>query len=610
MNSADRKGFAGPLWTVAVFIGAAATLRYAQEFFLPLVLAGLLSFLLSPLVRRLERWRLGRVGSVLVTTAMAFVLIAGMTYLVTDEFLDLAGSLPKYRDNLIAKISALKPRGDSLLSRAGQTIAEVTEALTKSAEATVQTGPAKAESAPAKPAATPAATERPVPVQIARTAESPFRTLKDFLSPVLGTLGSAFVVLVIAIFMLLAGSDLRDRLIHLMGRGRLRITTQALDEVAHRISRYLRAQLIVNASFGLATGVGLHFIGIQNAVFWGLLGMVLRFLPYIGAWIAAAFPLVLSIAMFESWTQPMLTLGLFVAAELIIANVIEPWLYGTSTEISSLAVVVSAVFWTWLWGGVGLVLATPLTVCLAVAGKYLPDLAFLDLLMGDKPSIAQSDRLYQRLLALNGEEASDIVEQHAKEHSALAAFDDVMIPALRNIEADFRTGVLSDVARADACQIVREIIADLAPPPAEAAATTAPILLLPAYHEADELAALMLAQVLAASGVVTTVLSSMLLSSEGVAQAVALAPRIVCISSMPPVSSIAARALCKRLRSQLPSARILVGLWRPDNAEFATRRERLDKAGADATYPDLRRCSADITQFATCTPPSETQPSA
>ena len=609
MNPANRKDFAGPLWIVAVFVGAAATLRYAQEFFLPLVLAGLLSFLLSPLVRRLERWRLGRVGSVLVTTAMAFALIGGLSYLVTDEFLDLARSLPKYRDNLIAKIIALKPRGDSLLSRAGQTITEVTEALTKPTVATSQSGPPKAEGAPAKPATTPVATERPVPVEIAPTPENPLRTLKDFLSPVIGTLGNAFVVVVITIFMLIAGSDLRDRLIHLMGRGRLRVTTQALDEVAQRISRYLRAQMIVNASFGLAIGVGLHFIGVQNAVFWGLLAMVLRFLPYIGAWIAAAFPLVLSIAMFESWTQPMLTLGLFVVAELIISNVVEPWLYGTSTEISPLAVVVSAVFWTWLWGGVGLVLATPLTVCLAVAGKYLPDLAFLDLLMGDKPSIAQSDRLYQRLLALNGEEASEIVEQHARENSALAAFDDVVIPALRSIETDFRAGVLSDTARADACQIVREIIADLAPPPADAAApdTAAPILLLPAYHEADELAALMLAQVLTASGVATTVLSSKLLSSEVVAQAVALAPRIVCISSMPPVSSIAARALCKRLRNQLPSARILVGLWRPENAEFTARRERIAKAGADATHPDLRRCAADITQFATCTPPAETQ---
>ena len=591
MNVAERKGFAGPLWIVAVFIGVAATLRYAQDFFLPLVLAGLLSFLLSPLVRRLERWRLGRVGSVLVTTALAFVLIGGLTYLVTDEFLDLARSLPKYRDNLIAKVSALKPRGDSMIGRAGRTITEVTEALTQ----------------PAGVPATQAHEVSAVPMDISRNSENSLRTLMAFVSPVVGPLGSALMVMVIAIFMLIAGSDLRDRLIHLMGRGRLRVTTQALDEVAQRISRYLRAQLIVNACFGLAIGVGLYFIGIQNAVFWGLLAMVLRFLPYIGAWIAAAFPLVLSVAMFESWTQPLLTFGLFVAVELILSNVVEPWLYGSSTEISPLAVVVSALFWTWLWGGVGLVLATPLTVCLAVAGKYLPDLAFLDLLMGDKPSIAQSDRLYQRLLALNGEEASDTVEQHAREHTALAAFDDVVIPALRGIEADFRTCVLSDVARADACQIVREIIADLAPPPAAAATTaSAPILLLPAYHEADELAALMLAQVLAESGVVTAVLSSKLLVSEVVAQAVALAPHIVCISSMPSVSSTAARALCKRLRSQLPLARIIVGLWRPDDAEFANRLDRLKKTGADVAYPDLRRCAADITQFANCTPPSET----
>ena len=224
---------------------------------------------------------------------------------------------------------------------------------------------------------------------------------RSVLSPVIGPLGHTCVVIVIVIFMLLAGDDLRDRLIHLVGRGRLRVTTQALDDAGHRISRYLRAQLLVNASFGLAIGIGLFFIGIPNAVFWGLLGMVLRFLPYIGPWLAALLPLALSLAVFESWTQPLLTIGLFAVCELVSNNVIEPWLYGTSTEISPLAVIVSALFWTWLWGGVGLVLATPLTVCLAVAGKYLPDLAFLDLLMGDKPSIAPGDRLYQRLLALN-----------------------------------------------------------------------------------------------------------------------------------------------------------------------------------------------------------------
>ena len=592
MSLTDRKSLAGPLMVLALFISVVATLRYAQEFFLPLVLAGLLSFLLSPLVRRLERWRLGRVGAVLLTAALAFVMLGGLTYLVTSQFLDLARSLPKYRSNLIARVGSLKTNQNNPLRLAVQTISEVTAALNKPEDTTASEKP------------------RPARVEVVQTAEvGSIQMLMGVLWPVVGPLANSFVVIVIVIFMLMAGADLRDRLIHLMGRGRLRMTTQALDEVGQRISRYLRAQLMVNASFGLAIGVGLHFIGIHNAVFWGLLGMVLRFLPYIGAWIAAALPLALAIAMSKTWTQPLLTIGLFVTVELIVANVVEPWLYGASTEISPLAVVVSALFWTWLWGGVGLVLATPLTVCLAVAGKYLPGLAFLDLLMGDKPSIATGDRLYQRLLALNEEEASEIIEKHTHEQSALAAFDDAVLPALRSIEADSCAGVLSDAARNDACQILRQIISDLpvpSPTPEAATLETAMILCIPANHERDELSALMLAHVLAESGVAATVLSSKLLAGESVEQAVALAPSIVCVSSLPPVSTIAARALCKRLRARLPSARIVVGLWQPDDEEFAARRERLSKAGADETYPDLRRAAAGIAAFAACTLPPGT----
>ena len=597
MNLTERKSLTGPLLVLALFLSVVATLRYAQEFFLPLVLAGLLSFLLSPLVRRLERWRIGRVGAVLMTAALAFVMIGGLTYLVTSQFLDLARSLPKYRSNLIARVGSLKTNKSNPLRIAVETISEVTAALNK---------PEDTASAP-----TAADKTRPARVEVVQTAESgSIQMLMGVLYPVVGPLANSFVVIVIVIFMLMAGTDLRDRVIHLIGRGRLRVTTQALDEVGQRISRYLRAQVMVNASFGIAIGTGLYFIGIPNAVFWGLLGMVLRFLPYIGAWIAAALPLALAIAIFESWTQPLLTIGLFVIVELVVANVVEPWLYGASTEISPLAVVVSALFWTWLWGGVGLVLATPLTVCLAVAGKYLPGLAFLDLLMGDKPSIATGDRLYQRLLALNEEEASEIIEKHTREQSALAAFDDAVLPALRSIEADFRAGVLSDAARGEACQILRQIISDLpvpSPTPEAATMETAMILCIPASHEGDELAALMLAHVLAESGVAASVLSSKLLAGESVEQAVALAPPIVCISSLPPVSTIAARALCKRLRARLPSARIVIGLWQPDDAEFIARRERLAKAGADETYPDLRRAAVGLAAFAACTPPLEAE---
>lgn len=588
MNLVDRKNFTGPLLILALFVATAAMLRYAQDFFLPLVLAGLLSFLLSPLVRRLEHWHLGRIGAVLVTTTLAFVLIGGLTYVVSSQFLDLARSLPKYRSNLIARVATLKTNESNPLRLAFQTINDVTAALDQQ-EATTAV-PKVAEQA------------QPVRVEVIETTNSSVQMLMGVLWPVVGPVANTFVVIVIVIFMLLAGDDLRDRLIHLMGRGRLRVTTQALDEAGLRISRYLLAQLMVNASFGFAIGIGLFFIGIPNAVFWGLLGMVLRFLPYIGPWIAAALPIALSLAVFETWTQPLFTIGLFVVCELVSNNVVEPWLYGTSTEISPLAVIVSALFWTWLWGGVGLVLATPLTVCLAVAGKYLPDLAFINLLIGDKPSIAPGDRLYQRLLALNEEEASNIVERHAHDQSVLSAFDEVVLPALRDLEADYRDDALSNVARADACQILRQIIADLAEPRLAFEATAGPVLCLPASHEGDEIAALMLAQVLAESGIAVTVLSSKLLAAEAVEQAAALAPSIVCISSLPPVSTIAARMLCQRLRAQLPSARIVVGLWQPEGPDFTTRRARLGKAGADETYPDLRRAAAGIAEYAACTP--------
>ena len=591
MKLADRKIITGPLLALALFVSAAATLRYAQDFFLPLALAGLLSFLLSPLVKRLER-RLRRVGAVLMTAALAFVLIGGLTYLITSQFLDLAASLPQYRSNLISRVSSLKTTPNNPLRRAVQTISEVTAELNKKAD--LATGSKTAEKS------------RAMPVEVVQKDDGSIQMLIGVLWPVLSPIANTLVVIVITIFMLLAGEDLRDRLIHLVGRGRLRVTTQALDEVGERISGYLRAQLMVNASFGLAIGAGLYFIGIPNPVFWGLLGMALRFLPYIGPWIAAALPLALSMAIFPSWTQPILTLGLFVAVELIITNVVEPWLYGATTEISPLAVIVSALFWTWLWGGVGLVLATPLTVCLAVAGKYLPDLAFLDLLLGDKPLIAPGDRLYQRLLALNEEEASDIIEKYTREKNAVAAFDEAVFPALRSIEIDARAGILSEDSRNEAFQILRQILAELPEAQKEPTEPNSSILCIPASNEGDELAAMMLAYVVAESGVKAKVLSSKLLASESIEQAVALAPSIICISSLPPISTIAARALCKRLRAQLPSARIIVFTWESDEAEFKARRERFGKAGADESYSDLSRAAVGLTELAACTLPPGT----
>jgi predicted PurR-regulated permease PerM/methylmalonyl-CoA mutase cobalamin-binding subunit len=597
-----------------------AALYFAQDLFLPLVLAGLLCFLLAPLVAIFERWHLGRVGAVLVTTALAFSLIAAVAYLFTTQLLDLAGKLPNYKSNLLGKVASLKTSGHSPIERAAQTIEEVMEAFNKdgppdsTAVASGRSGPVPKGDKNSTPDSTANASVAarkvdPVRVEVVRSPNDAFQSLRTVLLPVVSPLGSAAVVAILVVFMLLGREDLRDRFIHLIGRGRLRVTTEALDEAGTKVSRYLLAQLVVNVSYGVPIAAGLWFIGIPNAALWGLLCALLRFLPYVGAWIGAAFPIILSLAVSESWTQPIATLGLFIAVELISNNVVEPWLYGASTGLSPLAIVASAVFWTWLWGSIGLVLATPLTVCLAVAGKYLPDFAFLDLLLGDKPPIAPADRLYQRLLALDEEEAFEIVDERVRADSKAVAFDEIVLPALLNTEADSRAGLVPEPTRTACFQLLRRILTELGGAPETPDVESPAILCIPANHEADELAALMLAQILQERGIVAPVLSSKLLAAESVEQAVALAPPVICISSLPPVSVIAAAQLCKRLRARLPSARIVVGLWQPEDPDFSRRRERLENVGANEVFPDLQRAAVSLSQVAAVSPPESSEPS-
>lgn len=284
------------------------------------------------------------------------------------------------------------------------------------------------------------------------------------------------------------------------------------------MSRYLLAQLIVNVTYGIPIGVGLALIGVPNAVLWGIIATLLRFVPYIGPWIAASFPIALSLAT-PGWTTPLMTIALFVVIELLSNNVVEPWLYGSRTGLSPMAIIVAAVFWTWLWGAVGLLLATPLTVCIAVLGKYIPSLDFLDVLLGDKPPIAEEDRFYQRLLAMDDEEVSAIAEKYTAAHSLIETYDRLIIPALRLADEDFIAGVLTEERRCQLLEMVKEIINDLAesecPTPAkEMDREETSVICVPAGDLADEVAACMLAQMLAPSGVVAHVIPSKLLASE------------------------------------------------------------------------------------------------
>jgi hypothetical protein len=365
----------------------------------------------------------------------------------------------------------------------------------------------------------------------------------------------------------------------------------------------LLAQLIVNVTYGIPIGIGLYFIDIPNPILWGLLATVLRFVPYIGPWIAAAFPIVLSFAISKSWWPPALVIGLFVVIELISNNVIEPWLYGSSTGLSPMAILVAAVFWTWLWGVGGLLLATPLTVCIAVLGKHIPAFSFLDVLLAENPPIAPADRFYQRLLAGDEEEVCEIAETYLSAHSVAALFDDVILPTLRQIEADVRAGSLAEQDRAHHHQLTRALISDLEMPVREIKLEPSlpnQVLILPAKNEADELAALMLCRLLVTHGVNAEWVSAKALTSEMIERAVAENPPEICISTVPPISVMAAASLAKRLKARLPESRIEVGLW--DSRPNARRHERLQRAAPDAVFNSIAAAAEEIVVHTTLRP--------
>ena len=459
--------------------GCLVVLYFAREVLIPLALALLFSFLLGPVVRRLERRGLGRVPAVLAVAAAFFCGAALLTWVMVSQVIDLAGKVPGYQGNIQHKMEALRGHGGSL-----QTAARVleklqqreTEAAPADAPAPKGGGPAAADRA-ADTLAQAAAT--PQPVRVVEPPASPPQFLRNFFGPLLAPLSLAGIVVIFTVFILIQREDLRDRIVHLAGPERLPITTQAIDEAGSRVSRYLRAQVTVNLGFGMAVGVGLFFIRVPNAALWGLLATVFRFVPYVGAPAAALAPLLISLAAFDSWRPVALTAGLYVGLELTAGNAVEPWLYGTSTGLSPVAIIVAATFWTWLWGGVGLLLSTPLTVCIVVLGRYVPQLEFLHTLLGDEAVVPMDAKLYQRLLAFDEEEVTAHVDDYLKEHPVAELYDTVLIPVLNQAQNDARHGSLGEDRQEFIRQTVRTLVDDLrerppealAPPPAAEAGT-------------------------------------------------------------------------------------------------------------------------------------------
>jgi methylmalonyl-CoA mutase cobalamin-binding subunit len=429
----------------------------------------------------------------------------------------------------------------------------------------------------------------------------------------LGPLGTAGLVLLLVIFMLMKREDLRGRMIRLIGQGRISATTRAIDDAGSRVARYLTMQLLVNVSFGSCVAIGLYFIGVPNAVLWGAFAAIMRFVPYVGVWIAAAVPMLLSFAVSTSWLSPFLTLGLFVVLELINANAIEPWLYGSSTGVSSIALIIAAVFWTWLWGPIGLVLAVPLTVCLAVMGRHVPKLQFLSVLLSEEQALAPHEECYHRLLAFGLDEAHDLAEAYVKTNSLTSLYDSVLIPTVTLAEMDAQRDELDAEHRSAIHHHIRDLIEDLgsAPPsksqleadkavakhtPFPLSGPTCRVLCVPARAHRDELAGTMLVQLLRQQDFDAENASAVLSSGELVEMAAKSDPEAICISVVAPSTLIHARYLSAKLRAQLPRVKIVVGIWGATE-NMAGAGERLRSSGADEVVVSLAEAVVQLAKF-------------
>ena len=552
-------------------VGVVAVLRFAEDVLVPVGIALLLAFLLAPTVSRLERVGANRPVAVALTSVVAFTLLGAVLYLVVQQFIGLVEQLPSYRDNLLVKIHALPGSGGGL-DRGVATVKELTDELAKAS--------------PGKPSSPEIAK-----VQIVEPPPNVAQVVRGLFGPLVGPASTAAIVLVFVVFMLLQREDLRDRLVRLLGASEMHLTVTALDDAAQRVSRYLAMQLFINSVQGAVVGLGFYLIGLPQAVLWGALTAVLRFIPYLGPALAAAGPIVLAMAFFPGWTQPLLVVGLILVLEFISNNVLEPRLYGSSVGVSSFALIVAAVFWTWLWGTAGLFLATPLTVCLVVMGKYIPHLAFLNVALGDQPVLQRSERFYQRLLANDADEAQVLLDEALREGSLLALSDEVLLPALRYIEHDHDRGAFDDARRDALVAQVSELIDDLpeAAPAKPDAAGGSPtpaqpevrlrVLCLPAADAADEAAAYLLARVAAPGAVDVEVSSIATLKGEMIERAAQNPPDVYFVSAAPPAAVLAARYLCKKLRSRFPQTPIVVGLWGAEG-DLTRATERLVSAGA------------------------------
>jgi predicted PurR-regulated permease PerM len=606
-----------------------ATLYFGRDVFVPVALSILLSFVLAPLVHALQDFRVPRAISVIGVVLLAFSIIFVIGGVIATQMTQLAGELPRYESNMRAKIQSLRgtAAANNTLERAADVLQDLGKELNKPKElSSARSATPAANSLPGQDA-------RPIPVEVRQPPPTALESIAALISPLLHPLMTSGIVIIFVIFTLLQREDLRNRLIKLAGSHDLQKTTVALNDAAERLSRLFLSQLALNSAFGLVIGTGLWFIGVPSAVLWGILAGILRFVPYIGVFIAAVFPLLLAVAVDPGWSMLLWSAALFVIVEPLVGQVIEPLLYGRSTGLSPLAVVVSATFWTALWGPIGLVLATPLTICLVVLGRHVENLKFLEVMFGDRPALSPSELFYQRMLADDPAEALDNAEQFLKERPLAAYYDEVALKGLKLAQADLDRNALDTLhlqrIRDSVIELVRELDDHEDQPQkrvtqdVEAAAAVdsiedprvydfpilakdkltthwrgeAPVLCIAGRTGLDEAVAVMLAQILSKQGIGTRLEGVDVLSSANILRLETKGIVMVCVSFLNTSSIAQMRFTIRRLRRKLPGVVIVLGSWNAE-ADSTVLADAVKADGVALTLHDavklcLEEASAD-----------------
>jgi predicted PurR-regulated permease PerM len=539
-----------------------------------------LAFLLTPAVRILERWRIRRVAAVLIVATFSLTLVAGLSWTVTSQLIEAVAQLPAYRDNIQKKVESFRGKPGGAIARATQSVQELSKELAPPAQKDAIPAYPRNPSRTQQAAPPPASIQAPMPVQLVEPPPNALQSARDVITPLLAPIGTSVIVIVFTIVILVRREDLRNRLLRLIGVSQLTLVTKALEDAGSRVSKYLRMQFVVNATFAAVLTLGLSLIGVPTPLLWGVLAGLARFVPYVGPMIGGSLPFIVALAVFPGWQQPLLTALLFVIIELAVGYVVEPWLYGAHTGISALAILVSAAFWTAIWGPIGLVVSTPLTACLVVLGRHVPRLEFLYVMLGDDPVLPPHAQLYQRLLALDRQEAQAAVDRLAAEMTPVELYDSVILPTLALAEEDRHRGALDEGHENFVDQVVVEVMEKLSQFERDSEIperhSRGRVVCIPAGDKADELASAMLAHVLEPIGVRAICLPVGDPPVDVLEDLALGVGDVVCISALPPFALLSARTLSKKLRERFPHLTILLGLWGTTGESDYT--DRLQKA--------------------------------